>query len=366
MTEIKSGILADEIVLAVKDVCNHDINFINPKGIIFASTDKNRVGDYHEIGKQAAATGKTIEVEPSDNFSGSKPGVNIPFIFHGEVIAVIGISGIPDEVRKFAYLAQRISGIILRENELERIEQIQKTQLNQLIRAIIHKEHINQEYLESMLKKEKISDCVEYNTIVVKIDTKYNPENISLIENAVYSCFEQTGSRLFISNLSNEFVILLESIKIKNYIGLFTRLANRYEPIVKVGIGNSYPILKQYRSYKNARLAINCMMGDESLAIYDDLNLEILLGNISEEAGSLFVKRNLSALDEEDRSLLKIYFGSNMSLKETSEKLYIHKNTLQYKLDKIARLTGCNPRIFTEANVLYMALKLEQLSYVAR
>ena len=42
--------VAQQIVEAVKDVCSHDINFIDSKGIIFASTNSKRIGDFHEIG----------------------------------------------------------------------------------------------------------------------------------------------------------------------------------------------------------------------------------------------------------------------------------------------------------------------------
>ena len=48
--------LAQQIVNTVHDICGHDINFINKKGIIFASTDEHRIGTFHEIGKEAALT----------------------------------------------------------------------------------------------------------------------------------------------------------------------------------------------------------------------------------------------------------------------------------------------------------------------
>ena len=53
--------LAAQVVNTVKDVCGRDVNFINQYGIIFASTDPERVGTFHEIGHQAALTGETIE-----------------------------------------------------------------------------------------------------------------------------------------------------------------------------------------------------------------------------------------------------------------------------------------------------------------
>lgn len=45
---------AQQIVDSVKDVCGHDVNFIQPDGSILASTNPERVGTYHEIGHRAA------------------------------------------------------------------------------------------------------------------------------------------------------------------------------------------------------------------------------------------------------------------------------------------------------------------------
>ena len=145
--------VAQQIVEAIKDVCSHDINFINSRGIIFASTNKSRIGDFHEIGLQAIKTGETIEVTTDTNFMGTQKGVNIPLIYKGDINAVIGISGEPEEVRKFAYLAQKITTLLLREHELDIYEHTKKTQLNHVIRSIIFHEYINPDYLKSFLKK---------------------------------------------------------------------------------------------------------------------------------------------------------------------------------------------------------------------
>jgi aspartyl-tRNA(Asn)/glutamyl-tRNA(Gln) amidotransferase subunit B len=67
-------------------------------------------------------------------------------------------------------------------------------------------------------------------------------------------------------------------------------------------------------------------------------------------------------LPEKDAALLRTYFTSDCSLKHTCETLYLHKNTLQYRLDRVARETGYNPRVFNDAIRLYLALKLDALS----
>ena len=110
--------LATQIVDTVHDVCGHDINFINKNGIIYASTNTSRIGSFHEIGKKAADTKTVIEVQENDHYEGTSSGVNIPVTHNGYLIAVIGISGSPDEVRKFAYLAEKITRLLIREQEL--------------------------------------------------------------------------------------------------------------------------------------------------------------------------------------------------------------------------------------------------------
>ena len=170
--------VAQQIVEAVKDVCSHDINFIDAKGIIFASTNSKRIGDFHEIGLQVIKTGETLEVNTDNSFLGTQKGVNIPFIYKDEICAVIGISGEPEEVRKYAYLAQKITTLLLREHELELHDHNQKTQLTHVIRSIIFHDYINPDYLREFLRKYNTSLTNQYRTIIVQLDSRYHPSNL--------------------------------------------------------------------------------------------------------------------------------------------------------------------------------------------
>lgn len=350
--------IAQQIVEAVKDVCSHDINFINSDGIIFASTNTKRIGDFHEIGLQVIKTGQTIEVETDDGFFGTQKGVNIPFIYKDNVSAVIGITGIPEEVRKYAYLAQKITSLILREHELDILEHNQKTQMNYIIRAIIFREYVNTEHLKEFLKKYNTSLDTDYRTIIVKLDSRYNPSNLSMIEQYIYQAFNITGSALYTFNYPNEYILFLEAKKFQQWLYVFEQLGKKHSPLLKIGIGHIAPLSKQYHSYQSAKIALDSLFANESLAVFDSLDLEILLGSISEDIKTYFLEKTMTKLTEKEQNLLKIYFATNMSLKETAEQLYLHKNTLQYQLDRIWKNTGYNPRNFKDAAVLYVGLKL--------
>lgn len=59
-------------------------------------------------------------------------------------------------------------------------------------------------------------------------------------------------------------------------------------------------------------------------------------------------------LDHQEYQHLRTYFANNLSLKATVEALFLHKNTIQYQLNRIWKRTGYNPRIFQDAVVLYI------------
>lgn len=82
----------------------------------------------------------------------------------------------------------------------------------------------------------------------------------------------------------------------------------------------------------------------------------MLLATADPRVSRDFAAKWLEGLSSEERLLLKMYFLHHLSLKETSTALYVHKKTLQYRLDKIAEKSGLDPRHFQGAVKIYIAL----------
>ncbi len=351
--------LAAQIVETVKDVCGYDINYINPNGMIYASTDEKRIGTYHEIGHQAAKARETIEVRQGDDFQGVHPGVNLPFIYNGDLIAVIGISGNPDEVRRYAHLAFKIMRLLLREHEIDLQNQNEKAQIHYVIRSLIGGTDLDSDYFRDFLRNYGLERGRKYATVVVQVNERYHPVNLSLVEQQVYHAFAQTGSRVYTFYYPKEYVLILEQEALKQWRYLFDLLAEKPEKILKIGVGSGHVIERQKVSYGEAQIALKSLT-DSGVAEYDALDIEILSGEVSENTRRQYVKKTIGKLDKKEKEYLTAYFEHNQSLKETAEKLFIHKNTLQYQLDKIAEITGYNPRVFEEAAVLYVGLRIDR------
>lgn len=350
--------IAQNIVETVKEFCGYDINFIDTNGYIFASTDPQRIGDYHEIGKQVIESGQPIEVYEKSDYTGTQPGINTPFFYEGEVMAVIGITGEPDKVRQYSELAYRVTNLILKENDFASKSMGQQTATNYIIRSLINGEPIKRNHFNDFMLARNLPIESPYRTAIIQINSRYNPANIYLIEKDIIDVVSNISLSMYRFQYPDEYVIIFETKSLISTKKALQRILNKYSEILKIAIGSEESIFRQNRSYESAILALKSIHHKMGVALYEDFDLELLLGSLGDNVTKRYRDKTLGALTKDEIELLKVYYDSNMSLKETSNRLYIHKNTLQYKLDKIYEKSTYNPRSFHDANILYMALQM--------
>ena len=76
--------------------------------------------------------------------------------------------------------------------------------------------------------------------------------------------------------------------------------------------------------------------------------------------GEVFKKGSIDSLDDETLSTIKAFFENNLNVSETSRKLFVHRNTLVYRLEKIRKITGLDLREFDHAIVFKVALMVRK------
>ena len=352
--------LAEQIVNTIKDVCDHDINFIAPSGIILASTDSSRVGTFHEIGQQVAASGSVLEVTEENNFSGTKQGINLPLYHNEHLLAVIGITGIPDKVRNYAYLAERITNLLIREQELNQYSRRQADKKHFVIQSLIRNETDNQEYLTSCLHEFKIDLNTKKRIVLIRTN-KQNPiTNRSILEQKIQQMFAQAHVCLHTFNYPGDFIALIEETDFEKQNYIFKLFAKEHFDILDIAVGKPTSLFQLHISYQSAETALHSLIiSSEHYVIFDDLTLELILSTITPENQKEFLAKTIAPLNEQELHLLEVYFSEEMSLAATSERLFLHKNTLQYKLNAIQKKCSLNPRKFQDAVLLYLAGKIK-------
>lgn len=118
------------------------------------------------------------------------------------------------------------------------------------------------------------------------------------------------------------------------------------------------------RSYKEANMALNIgkiFFQEKDIIAYNTLGIGRLIYQLPIPLCKMFIKeifanKSPDEFDEETLETINTFLENNLNVSETSRKLFIHRNTLVYRLDKLQKLTGLNLRVFDDAMTFQIAL----------
>ena len=136
-----------------------------------------------------------------------------------------------------------------------------------------------------------------------------------------------------------------------------------------IGIGTIAEHLRELAdSYKEAQTAIDVgkvFDTEKSIMHYENLGIGRLIYQLPTTLceiflGEVFKKSSIDSLDQETLFTINKFFENNLTVSETSRKLFVHRNTLVYRLEKIKKLTGLDLRQFDHAIVFKVALMVRK------
>ena len=136
-----------------------------------------------------------------------------------------------------------------------------------------------------------------------------------------------------------------------------------------IGIGTVSEHLRELAdSYKEAQTAIEVgkvFDTEKSVMHYENLGIGRLIYQLPTTLCEIFLrevfkKNSLDSLDQETLFTINKFFENSLNVSETSRKLFVHRNTLVYRLEKIRKLTGLDLRQFDHAIVFRVALMVRQ------
>lgn len=136
-----------------------------------------------------------------------------------------------------------------------------------------------------------------------------------------------------------------------------------------IGIGTVAGHLRELAdAYKEAQTAIDVgkvFDTEKSIINYENLGIGRLIYQLPTTLCEIFLsevfkKSSIDALDQETLFTINKFFENNLNVSETSRKLFVHRNTLVYRLEKIKKLTGLDLRQFDHAIVFKVALMVRK------
>lgn len=134
---------------------------------------------------------------------------------------------------------------------------------------------------------------------------------------------------------------------------------------IRIAYGTVVSEIKEVsRSYKEARMALDVgkiFFEDRRIIAYSKLGIGRLIYQLPIPLCKMFIKEVFGSkspddFDEETLTTINKFFENNLNVSETSRQLYIHRNTLVYRLDKLQKSTGLDLRVFEDAITFKIAL----------
>lgn len=219
-------------------------------------------------------------------------------------------------------------------------------------------------------RAKKLHIETDVRRVVFLIETK-NEKDANALE-TVRSLFSGK-TKDFITAVDEKNIILVKEIKANETYEDLHKIANiildmlNTEAMSKVYVSYG-TIVKEIkdvsRSYKEAKMALDVgkiFYNGKNVVAYSKLGIGRLIYQLPMPLCKMFIKeifdgKSPDDFDEETLTTINKFFENNLNVSETSRQLYIHRNTLVYRLDKLQKSTGLDLRVFDDAITFKIAL----------
>ena len=374
--------LAQQIVDRTMLIIGKNINVMNHAGTIIASGDNDRIGKIHDGALLALKHGDTLEVNHGDTptLKGVKPGINLLLKVSEQVIGVVGITGDPNTIRSYAELVKMTAEMIVKQAEL--IEQLQwdRRHKEEFITAWIQNK-LSKAELENWSSRLEIDLSIPRVAAVIRVEQSVAPMSQNTLRKIVEILEYPQGENL-VAVLSFNEIVILKPYPINNAHDvnekeqqilekLFQRLQHLLKRLQHNGIDNvNIALGKYFKGAKNIAISFKSaqqvmLFGQihqpkKNLFLFNEVRLPVLLSPLTDTWQAKQLSSPYAQLLAADKSgqlvkTLHALFAHQGNLTACAESLFIHRNTLRYRLNKIEKITGTSPHEFSGLVELYLA-----------
>ena len=228
----------------------------------------------------------------------------------------------------------------------------------------------------SRAKKMQIENNVPRVVYLIEIEPD---KEINLIETVRNLFTNGTGksNRDFVTAVDENSVILVREVKERESKEEIEKVAREIIDTIaselmlkaQISIGAKVTDLKNVSlSYKEAKMALEVgkiFEPDKKIVNYEELGIGRLIYQLPTTLCKMFVDEVLGDItvdqfDEETLTTVNKFFENNLNVSETSRQLYIHRNTLVYRLDKLQKMTNLDLRNFDDAIIFKIILMVSK------
>lgn len=348
--------LFQSLIYQIKEIIDTEFGVTDETGLILGCSDESKVGSIHQTAAVFA---------DNKDISGAIDGITLQKIFVKNKLEFVTFINSNDE-SSLKYL----SLISINVNNI--------------------KSYFEEKFDKGNFLKNILLDNILPGDIIMKTKELHLPINVFrtvfLIKTTttkdIYS-HEITQSLFpnkvkdFVIFLDDESTVLIKELKSgedykeidKTAKSIIDTLNTELMVKAQIGIGSVVDNIRELgRSFKEAQTALqigSIFENDKSIINYNNLGIGRLIYQLPSTLCKLFLKEvfdegSYESLDTETLLTIQKFFENNLNVSETSRQLYVHRNTLVYRLDKIQKITGLDLRNFDDAIIFKVSMLVKK------
>jgi len=375
-----NNLIAKQIVERATKIIQYPVNVMDENGQIIGSSDSSRLHRTHEGALLAIHDNRIIEINKTvaSTLIGVKEGVNLPIVYQETVIGVVGISGEPEEVRRFGELMKMTAELIVEQAALMAQIQWDKRHREELLLQLIQGSTLSDNQLLSIAERLNLDLAQPRIATVIKVIPKTGQTlTLEHLQKMVHLLeYPERDNIVGIVSVSMNEIVVLKPVTLneqswckseekRRVTKLLQRVKQAGEFSIQIALGDYFEGLSGLaRSYQTAQATLACCQGSgESILFYQEQKLSLLLSSLKQDVWRTDqIKQPLVKLIEHDPKgvllkTLEAFFEQDCDLAQTCAAIHIHRNTLRYRLDKINEFTGLEINKLDHKVQLYLALK---------
>ena len=344
------------IIYQMKDAIDRTIGVVDLAGTIICCSDLTRVGE------QNFADIKEVLLSGDVTVIGTKTFLAINAQNHPD--SAIFVDGNDEIAKNYAKLIAISLGGIKQyyDVKFDRSNFIKNVILDNILPGDIY------------LKTRELGFNNEVSRCTLLIRTAERTE--ASVSESIQALFPDKNKD-FVININETDIALIKEVRTGTDIRDLEKLARsivdslhtEYYINAIIGIGTIVTDIKDLpRSFKESQIALEVSKvfdTEKTIATYENLGIARLIYQLPTTLCEMFLKEifkkgSIVGLDHETLFTIQKFFENNLNVSETSRKLFVHRNTLVYRLEKIKKLTGLDLREFDDAIVFKVALMVKK------
>ena len=350
-----SNRLFQNVISQMRDVIGRNIGVIDENGIIVAASEVGRIGESKQrIREELSFSAEFIVYE----------GYTYRFISpQGKSDCIAFVEGDDLHASKMSEILAISLGNIksLYDEKYDKVSFVKNIILDNILPSDIY------------IKSNELHFSEEFRVVIV---LKFQGSSPSSPYEIVQSLIADK-TKDYVIGISEQDIVIVKEVTAQTAASdvedfardMIASITKEHQAKLLVGISSIVENLKDLaRAYKEARISLEVGKVfdiEKPIMCYENLGIGRLIYQLPTTLCEIFLsevfkKGSLESLDRETLMTVQSFFENNLNVSETSRKLFVHRNTLVYRLEKIRKLTGLDLREFDHAVTFKVALMVKK------